>query len=512
MHYLSLLKPTVESFGFALCLTISATSIWGGIFPYLQDVLRTNETTALFYTVQLLAMCGTFAALFAFTRQAAITMQQRLAILWAVPAMLGPSMLIASMYVNSLAPALIIGAAIFLGSSQAGFLAGWEMTFASREGKEGNLCIVVGTACSAIVYFVLCLIPPAVCAYMIPLILVPLEGLCLWLSIGKSSNDQPMFEDVPAQHGRVYQNALQESIAPALMVGALGFSAGAIRFIAITRQNLNSEINLFSMFAMLIVVLVFLGFWHIRNIRIELPDVYRVLFPIAATCLLALPFVGHLFTDFAEALCYACFVLATTLVLMHCCQVSRDSGTNPAFIFCFYYFIIYVSQLLGYAIGYASGANTGMTLNVEQLSLVSITALYLLLVVSLVGRKQSRLHTSRLDFLMLSPDKESQPSAEIAIAKQIESQGTKDDEEYDAGQFTDRISKQCRTLSDAYGLSKREAEVMELIARGWTGASISEKLFISENTTRTHTRRIYAKLGVHKKQELIALVGSAMPQ
>ena len=50
---------------------------------------------------------------------------------------------------------------------------------------------------------------------------------------------------------------------------------------------------------------------------------------------------------------------------------------------------------------------------------------------------------------------------------------------------------------------------MELIARGWTGASISEKLFISENTTRTHTRRIYSKLGVHKKQELIALVSSA---
>jgi len=335
---------------------------------------------------------------------------------------------------------------------------------------------------------------------------VPLEGLCLWLSIGCSSNSQPMFEDVPAEHARVYENALRESIAPALMVGALGFSAGAIRFIAITRQELDSGINLFSMFTMLVVVLIFLGFWHIRNIRIELPDVYRVLFPLAGTCLIMLPFVGHLFTDFAEALCYACFVLATTLVLMHCCQVSRDSGTNPAFIFCFYYFIIYVSQLLGYAVGYASGANDGLVLNVEQLSLVSITALYALLLVSLVGRKQSPLHTSRLDFLMLAPSNETKPGSEIAIAKQIEAQAKKADA---AGQVTDRITKQCLAMAETFGLSKRETEVMELIARGWTGASISEKLFISENTTRTHTRRIYTKLGVHKKQELIALVSSA---
>ena len=454
-------------------------------------------------------MCATFASLFAYTRKGAITMQQRLAILWSVPAVFGPSMLIASMYVGPISQPLIIGAAICLGSSQAGFLTGWEMTFASRDSKEGNLCIVIGTAMSAIVYFVLCLIPPAVCSYVIPLILVPLEGLCLWLSIGRSSNEQPMFEDVPAEHERVYQNVLQESIAPALMVGALGFSAGAIRFIAITRQSLDSEINLFSMFAMLVVVLVFLVFWHIRNIRFELPDVYRVLFPIAATCLIALPFVGHLFTDFAEALCYACFVLANTLALMHCCQVSRDSGTNPAFIFSFYGLIIYAPQLLGYAVGYASGVNDGMALNVEQLSLVSITSLYALLLVSLIGRKKSRLHTSRIDFLMLSPDKKAQPSAEIAIAKEVEKQAAKSAKDEDDGQVTDRLAKQCRALSEAFGLSKRETEVMELIARGWTGASISEKLFISENTTRTHTRRIYSKLGVHKKQELIALVSSA---
>lgn len=34
---------------------------------------------------------------------------------------------------------------------------------------------------------------------------------------------------------------------------------------------------------------------------------------------------------------------------------------------------------------------------------------------------------------------------------------------------------------------------------------------VSENTIRTHCRRLYAKLGIHKKQELLDLVGSFDP-
>ncbi|MEG2025453.1 MAG: LuxR family transcriptional regulator, partial [Gordonibacter sp.] len=36
----------------------------------------------------------------------------------------------------------------------------------------------------------------------------------------------------------------------------------------------------------------------------------------------------------------------------------------------------------------------------------------------------------------------------------------------DAGIIRDRVSKQCFDLQEAYGLSLRETEVMELIARG----------------------------------------------
>ena len=61
-------------------------------------------------------------------------------------------------------------------------------------------------------------------------------------------------------------------------------------------------------------------------------------------------------------------------------------------------------------------------------------------------------------------------------------------------------------------LTDREFEVAELIARGNTVAHIAELLFVSENTVRTHSKRIYVKLDIHKRQELIALVESFEPE
>ena len=40
---------------------------------------------------------------------------------------------------------------------------------------------------------------------------------------------------------------------------------------------------------------------------------------------------------------------------------------------------------------------------------------------------------------------------------------------------------------------------------------IAEELVISENTVRMHSKRIYAKLDIHKKQELLDLIESFDP-
>ena len=56
-------------------------------------------------------------------------------------------------------------------------------------------------------------------------------------------------------------------------------------------------------------------------------------------------------------------------------------------------------------------------------------------------------------------------------------------------------------------LTSRESEVVDLLLKGNTIAAIANKLLISENTVRGHMERIYHKLNVHSRQELVDLLG-----
>lgn len=53
-------------------------------------------------------------------------------------------------------------------------------------------------------------------------------------------------------------------------------------------------------------------------------------------------------------------------------------------------------------------------------------------------------------------------------------------------------------------LTKRETEILQLISEGKTYTQISEELFISKETAKTHIKNIYAKLQVNCKSEAIA--------
>lgn len=52
-------------------------------------------------------------------------------------------------------------------------------------------------------------------------------------------------------------------------------------------------------------------------------------------------------------------------------------------------------------------------------------------------------------------------------------------------------------------LSEREQEVLRLLAQGENYRTISERIFISRNTVKTHIKNIYEKLQVHTRAEAI---------
>ena len=61
------------------------------------------------------------------------------------------------------------------------------------------------------------------------------------------------------------------------------------------------------------------------------------------------------------------------------------------------------------------------------------------------------------------------------------------------------------TRPDTFGLSRREREVLSLIAEGRTNREIGERLFISQKTVGVHVGNILSKLGVSGRVEAAAV-------
>lgn len=53
------------------------------------------------------------------------------------------------------------------------------------------------------------------------------------------------------------------------------------------------------------------------------------------------------------------------------------------------------------------------------------------------------------------------------------------------------------------GISKREHEVLELMARGLSNQEIADRLFVSLNTIKTHSSNLFLKLEVNRRTQAI---------
>jgi LuxR family maltose regulon positive regulatory protein len=62
----------------------------------------------------------------------------------------------------------------------------------------------------------------------------------------------------------------------------------------------------------------------------------------------------------------------------------------------------------------------------------------------------------------------------------------------------------CRPSSSTDPLSRREREVLRLIAAGLTNQEIAQELTVAVSTVKTHLKNIYAKLGVRNRTQAAA--------
>lgn len=58
-------------------------------------------------------------------------------------------------------------------------------------------------------------------------------------------------------------------------------------------------------------------------------------------------------------------------------------------------------------------------------------------------------------------------------------------------------------LTRTRGITPRELEILEAMAAGFSNREIGERLFVSENTVKTHAGRLFGKLSAQRRTQVV---------
>lgn len=218
---------------------------------------------------------------------------------------------------------------------------------------------------------------------------------------------------------------------------------------------------------------VVLWFVFVRRRSLPFSLLWRMILAFTATGVLALPLFGRLLSGWALVVIGVAQTLVVMLLWAMLSDVAHRSSLPPLAVFGFGW----VAYSLPFPIGQALGST--LSFHSAASSLVAVIV-YLLAMASVFLLDERDFSRNRIfaDLEQAAPPRS----------------------------MFGPIEQACRHLGEQGGLTEREGEVMLLICQGRSKGYIAENLCISENTVRSHARHLYAKLGVHSKQDLLDLV------
>lgn len=236
--------------------------------------------------------------------------------------------------------------------------------------------------------------------------------------------------------------------------------------------------------------------------RVTIPFLFRWSCPLLAAGFSAIiVFESPLGCFIAMAVSFSVRFAICLITQMHFSRYASEGFATPVRACGIGWIFIHSGDLLGAIMAYALHLGSG----VETEATAAISAVLLTLLVSaftfVIGNSSGFLEAP---FPSIPRTDRANPTHLVETGN-VENDGL--GMAHDPIETT--IAERTATLASKFGLTPRETEVFELLARGRSAPYIRDALVISKNTAATHTKRIYAKLGVHSRQELIDLVDAS---
>lgn len=217
--------------------------------------------------------------------------------------------------------------------------------------------------------------------------------------------------------------------------------------------------------------------------------VYKGSLPAMLVILSLLPFLGQALGGLTGLVMITCYDVCGMIFLLFIVDRARALDVSGYALSSVYFGGSSLFLLIGLGLGgllHILSADHGFSL----LTLLAFAAIYPLAAALIVALKKPRAEEGDT-----SASQEQQKPA-LSSSENGDSPKSADDS----------LGAGVECIADRYNLTKREREILGYLARGRSAKYISETLVISDNTTWAHIKRIYAKTGVHSKQELMSLV------
>ena len=213
--------------------------------------------------------------------------------------------------------------------------------------------------------------------------------------------------------------------------------------------------------------------------------VYKGCLPAMLAILSLLPFFGEALGGLAGLVMITCYDVCGMVFLLFIVDRARTLRMSSYVLSSVYLGGSGLFLVIGLSIGGVLGALSA-DYGLSLLTLLAFAAIYPLAIVLVVALR--RAHPQDASSAAAGEGGEGAPSADAVPT------------------VDDALGAGVDAVAARFELTPREREILGYLARGRTAKFIAEELVISENTAWAHIKRVYAKTGVHSKQELMSVV------
>lgn len=219
---------------------------------------------------------------------------------------------------------------------------------------------------------------------------------------------------------------------------------------------------------------------------------WRVVLLLMATALIFASQLQHVVGGYFYVMMGIAQTALIILLFLALADIAHHSSYNPI--------VVFAAGWVAYSLPFPLGdmAGNALVAIAPDSSFVMVLTVWVLIIVTLFFLDESSVGKQPIFAELNDPGDDDAPAKRFGAIQQT----------LNEKESADMLALRCASLSTQLRLTPRETEVMEMLVRGRSKVYIADAFFISENTVRGHVKRLYTKLDVHNKQELVDKVES----